>query len=376
MIKKLSLFGLVALVLVVALAACGGETADVVPTESTSAEGNTGSQPAAATEETRVKATDVTVAETEATEVAPTEETEADLGSVSEGLDTLTSYKSVLDMRFIGKNADGEEAEKSWTMEEEFTSDPAAQHITMTSSESTAGQTPVVTAWEMYTIGQTSYMISTDAAGTETCISISSGDTTPPTQSAGPDMWGNVSGARYRGTETVNGVRAKHYTWKEGWMVTYGYTAGQGETWVAVDGGYVVRQKVEATGKGVFLAGTDEEGTTSWQWDLTDANESFEIVPPEGCESAATGIPIMADATEQATFGDTISYTSPSAFADVVAFYKDEMPKAGWEASGTPFEMEGFATLEYKKEGSTASVMVSWDESAAKTSVVLTVTKE
>jgi len=373
--KNLSLFALVALVLVVALAACGGGKTDVVPTESTSAEGDTGSQPAAATVETRVKATAVTVTETEA---APAEETEADLDldNVSGGLDTLTSYKSVLDMRFSGKNAAGEEAEKSWTMEEEFTSDPAAQHVTMTSSESTAGQTPVVTVWETYTIGQTTYMISTDAAGTETCISISSGDTTPPTQNAGPDMWGNVSGARYRGTETVNGVRAKHYTWKEGWMLTYGYTAGQGETWVAVDGGYVVRQKVDATGKGVFLAGTDEEGTTTWQWDLTDANASFEILPPEGCESAAAGIPIMPDATDQTTFGEMISYVSPSAFADVVAFYKAEMPKAGWEASGTPSEMEGFATFEYKKEGSTASFMISWDESASTTSVIVTVEKE
>jgi len=373
--KKLSWFGPIALLLIVVLAACGGGgTEEVVPTQSAPDSGS-GSEPAA-TAGTAARATVVSAVETVGAEAVPTEEAETDLENVSTGLDALSSYKSVLDMRFSGKDAAGEASERTWTMEEEFTSDPRAQHVTMTSSESKAGQPAVVTVWESYTIGLISYMITTGADGTASCFSVTSEDATPPTQNAGPDMWGNISDARYVGMDTVNGVRAKHYTWKEGWMVTYGYTGGKGETWVAADGGYVVRQSVEATGKGVFLAGTDEEGTSSWQWDLSDVNTSFEISAPEGCESAATGMPIMADATDKSTFGDTISYTSASAYADVVSFYKDEMPKARWEPSGTPFEMEGFSTLEYKKEGSTASVMISWDESASTTSVVLTVTKE
>jgi hypothetical protein len=188
-------------------------------------------------------------------------------------------------------------------------------------------------------------------------------------------MWGGISDARYVGTETVNGVSAKHYTWKEGSLATFGLASGKGDTWVAVDGGYVVKQTIEATGKGVFLAGTGEEGTTTWEWNVTEPNGSFQIQAPEGCESAAADIPIMADATEKATYGDMISYTSPSAFADVVSFYKTEMPNAGWQASGTPMEAEGFAMLEYTKEERTASLAISLDSSSQKTAVVITVAK-
>lgn len=381
--KKHTLFGWVALLLVLALAACGGgEKVSVVPTGDAASEGTSGSQPAAtsavegaqATAET-VAATAVTAASTEA--AAPTEAAEADLDleSVSEGLAQLRSYKSKLAMRFTGKNASGEAVEKTWTMEEAFILEPRAQQIAWSGSDSTGGQAPTLTKWVTINVGGTSYMISTGADGTETCMAFSSEDSTPPEQGMSPDMWGSIEDARYVGTETVNGVRAKHYTWKEGALAFWGFAEGKAETWVAIDGGYVVKQKIEATGKDILMADSDEEGTTTWDWDVTEANGSFTIEPPAGCESSATGIPVMADAAEKTTFGDMISYTSPSAYADVVAFYKAEMPKAGWEASGTPTEMEGFASLEFTKDGDTASVMISWDASAGKTSVIVNVAK-
>jgi len=207
-------------------------------------------------------------------------------------------------------------------------------------------------------------------------MALSSADVTPPEQALSADMWGSVSDARYVGTETVNGVRAKRYTWKEGSVATFGFAAGKGDTWVAVDGGYVVKQAIEATGKGLFLASADQEGTTTWEWDVTDANGSFEILPPAGCESAAKDIPVMADATDLATVGDFVTYSSASALADVVSFYKTEMPKAGWQPSGTPTEAEGFTMLEFTKDVRTASLSISFDQSSQKTSVFVNVTKQ
>ena len=372
--RNLRLFTLVALVLVIVLAACGGGGATSQPTAGTSAtsETTTGAQPVATT---AVEAGNATPEPT--TEVAATQATEADLSldSVSTGLAGLKSYKSKLDMHFIGKDAQGQAVDKSWIVEESFIVEPAAQDIRWTSSESTGGQPATVTGWENITTGQTTYVISTDASGATTCTAISSADAQPPQQFLSADMWGSISDAKYVGKESVNGVQTKHYVWKEGSLAAFGFAIGKGETWVAVDGDYVVRQAVEATGKGVFLAGSDEEGTTTWQWDVTDANGSFEIAAPAGCESAAKDIPMMADAADLITMGDSINYNSASAFADVVSFYKAEMPKAGWEASGTPTEAEGIAALEFTKEGRTASVFISYDQSSQKTTVVVTVTK-
>jgi hypothetical protein len=372
--RNLKLFTLAALVLVIVLAACGGGGAAPQPTAGTSAtsETTTGAQPVATT------AVEVGQATPESTaEVAPTQATEADLSldSVSGNLTGLKSYKSKLDMHFIGEDAQGQAVDKSWTMEEAFIVEPAAQDVQWTSSESTGGQPTTVTGWENITIGQTAYMISTDASGARTCIAISSADTQPPQQLLSADMWGSISDAKYVGKEGLNGVQTKHYVWKEGTLAGFGFAASKGETWVAVDGDYVVRQTVEATGKGVFLASADEEGTTTWQWDVTDANGSFEIVAPEGCESAAKDIPMMADAAELITMGDSFNYNSASAFADIVSFYKTEMPKAGWEASGTPTEVEGIASFEFTKEGRTAGVFISYDQSTQKTTVVVTVAK-
>jgi hypothetical protein len=366
--KNLKLFLFVGLVLVMVVAGCGGGGAATTgpaaaanPTPGTTS--NTQGAARATTLPAAEGASDVTT------------EQDLSLDSVSEGLTQLRSYKSTLTMRFIGKDSQGQAVDSSWTMQEEFTEQPRAQRVVWTTSESTGGQPAVTSGYEVITIGQSTYMITRDDSGTETCIESSSGDATPPEQMLSADMWGSISDAKYVNTETVNGVRAKHYAWDEGTLVTLGYATGKGETWVAVDGGYVVRQLIEFTGKGLFLAGSDEEGTSTWQWDVTDANGSFQIQAPEGCESAATDLPIMAGATDMFTYGDMISYTSGGAFADVVAFYKTEMPNAGWQPSGTPFEGEDFAMLEFTKDERTASVSLSYSASDQTTSVILSVSQ-
>jgi len=372
--KNLKLITVVGIVLVMVVGACGGGgAASTEPTEGTATSDTTsGTQPTATTAVEVAGATPVPTAEVEATQAS---EEDLNLSSVTGGLAQLQSYKSTMDVHFAGQDAQGQAVETSFKMAEEFILEPRAQRMTWTSTESKGGEAATATSWETITIGQTSYMISTDASGTKTCVVITSSEATPPEQTLSADMWGGVNDASYVNTETVNGILAKHYAWKEGVLAGYGFTSGKGETWVAVDGGYVVRQRIEATGKGTFLAGADEEGTSTWEWNVTDANGSFQIQAPEGCESAAADIPVMADATEQSTYGDTMTYSSPSAFADVVSFYKSEMPNAGWQASGTPTEMEGLEVLEFTKEERTASVMITWDESSQKTSVIITVAK-
>ena len=363
---------LMAFVVALSLGACGGGN-KATPTLAPGSAAATSAPESTAT--TQSAETEVTAAPT--AELAPTQAEEADLNldSVSSGIEQLASYKSSLAMRFIGTDADGQAVDNSWVMEEHFIAAPAAQHIIWSGSEQVGDAPATASRWEMITIGEVMYMISTDAEGVETCMMLSSSDSTPPSSSLTPDMWGGISDARYLGTDTVNGVRAKHYAWKEGALGVWGATEGQAETWVAIDGGYVVRQTVEATGKGVFMAGTDETGTTTWEWNVTEANGTFTIEAPAGCESAAADMPIMADAADKGIMGDLITYTSASPFADVVSFYKAEMLVAGWEATDEPMEMDGIAQLTFSRDGNIASLMITWDEDNQKTNVLISVTK-
>jgi len=131
---------------------------------------------------------------------------------------------------------------------------------------------------------------------------------------------------------------------------------------VATDGGYVVKDVVNwEGGAGLFGAPTaaGESGKGSWNWELTDPNGSFTITPPEGCESAAEGLPILPDATDKTTMGDLTIYKTASKVADVMAFYQKEMPAAGWQPSGEPTSTEGFSSVEFTKDGQTASFTIT-----------------
>lgn len=373
--RNLRLSLLWAAVIAMALAGCGGGGAAISETSAVAEPAPVGTSDIRGTASTPSAVSPAAAAPTVDSVLEVSTEQDLNLDSVSEGLAQLSSYKSKLIMRFTGKDPEGQAVDNWWIMEEEFILEPRAQRVVWTSSESTGGMPAETSSYEIVTIGQTSYMTTQDASGAETCVTTSSSDATPPEQILSADMWGSISDARYVNTETVNGIRAKHYTWDEGSLASLGYVIAKGDTWVAADGGYVVRQAIELTGKGLFLAGTDDEGTSTWQWDVTEANAPFEILAPEGCESAAQDIPMLDDAADIFTFGDTISYTSPSAFADVLSFYKSEMPSAGWQPSGTPWEGEDFAMLEFTKDERTASVSLSYSESDQTTSVVVSVSQ-
>jgi hypothetical protein len=372
--KNIKLFALIALVLLMLVAACGGDKAPATQPPAVA-----GTEPTSVVEQVAVEEGQAPTAEAAPTEevaATPAAEEELSLNSITEGLALLNSYKSKYTIRFTGKGADGKSIDNSWEMAEEFIHNPRAQRILATSSNSTDGQVTDSARWETITIGQTTYMITQNEDGTTSCLSVSSSEATPPEQSLSPDMWGGVSGAKYVNTETVNGIRAKHYAWKEGSFAGFGWLSGQGETWVAEDGGYVVKQRIEGTGKGFLLGDDTDEGTTTMEYEVTEANGSFEILPPEGCEGPSTDIPVMPIALETMTLGDMISYRSPTPLADAVSFYETEMPANGWQASGEPIETEGFTQLTYTKDNRTATIMLTSDASTNETTVLVQVAKE
>ena len=103
-------------------------------------------------------------------------------------------------------------------------------------------------AFEMWQIGDTSYMKSGEDAE---CMSFSTEGAEKDIQKGtfNPSMLGSIEDAKYVGRETVNGIPTKHYKYnsKTGMLTALGEVSG--ETWVATDGGYVVKDTVKWTGR-------------------------------------------------------------------------------------------------------------------------------
>ena len=120
---------------------------------------------------------------------------------------------------------------------------------------------------------------------------------------------------------------------------------------MAVDGDYAVKY--------VFSA-EDQDATYSWDWEVYDINAPFVIEAPADAQTVREDIPVMADATDRASFGTMLSYNTASDLETTIEFYQTEMAAQGWayDEAGS-MVIDQFASLSFNKDGTTASVMIS-----------------
>ena len=139
------------------------------------------------------------------------------------GLDALTSYR--LTWHAEWKSTDqGKEEQGAWDWTEEYTSDPKAHHLSMSTPDSSD---PAKTgAFEMWQIGDTSYMKSGEDAE---CMSFSTEGAENDIQkgSFNPSMLGSIEDAKYVGRETINGIPTKHYKYNSKTGMLTGPRRGQ-----------------------------------------------------------------------------------------------------------------------------------------------------
>ena len=377
MIRRYWLLLTLTILLALTLTACGGKGNDTPSAKETTAPvaqatvRSSAAQKQPAAEPTMETEAVLTDEPTEAPAATP-EDDSLSLASRDTGLDALSSYR--LTWHAEWKSTDqGKEEQGAWDWTEEYTSDPKAHHLTMSTPDSSdPGKTG---AFEMWQIGDTSYMKSGED---DECISFSTEGAEKDIQkgSFNPSMLGSIEDAKYVGRETINGIPTKHYKYnsKTGMLAALGEVSG--ETWVASDGGYVVKDTVKWTGGGGLLglgASTTATGDGSWTWELSDVNKPIEIKPPEGCEGSKIELPIMPDASEKSRFGDMTTYKSAGKPADVATFYKEELAAAGWKPEGEPTEMGDVVMLNFAKDDQKLSVMITASDGA--TQVILTVSK-
>jgi hypothetical protein len=378
-VRRHWIIAVIAALVLLALAACGGGKSTPSPS----------AEPAAAPTQVSEQATPTATPQPMGEAAEPTEEPEptaapeptsapeeADLSldSRAAGLDQLKSYTANWKSEWE-TTGDGKTQQFTWDWIEEYTAEPRALHYIWKANEDGVEKGGI----EIWQIGDTMYMVSAEADGTNNCISfsISDPDSGLKKGSFSPSMLGSLSGAKYVGAENVNDIATKHYRYDEKSTSLAGFGKISGETWVAIDGGYVVKDVLNwEGGAGPFGGGAaaGESGKGTWAWELSNPNGAIMITPPEGCESAAKGLPILPDATDKTSLGDMTIYKTASKPTDVLAFYQKEMAAAGWKPSGEPTSMEGLSALEFTRDSQKATITITSEGEGSQ--VMINVTKE
>ncbi len=371
--KKLIPIVGVILIATLVLSACGGGAAPapsggakLAPTEATKPTAQPTEQPAAQpTEEPATNTTNNATPEG------------LDLSSISSGLGDLNSYKASFRMSFEGTDSNNKPTSSSLSYIEEFVKSPAAKHTIITgigamlgSSDTTPTPDQNAGAIESIEVGGKQYSKMGDIC---TQVTADSGPTAN-TMMDPNSIIGGVRGAQRLGNETVNDVPTVHYKIDSTSLAALGYLNSDGDVWVADPGNYVVKYTFQATstGKEAFFGSAQGQGTIKWDYEVTEINQPIDIQAPANCGGAASDIPMMSDAQDQASFGGMSTYSTPSKLADVIAFYDKEMKAQGWTEGEGGMSTDAMSMKNYTKDGRNVQIVITADASSGKTTVMIT----
>lgn len=265
-------------------------------------------------------------------------------------LSGLTSYRAQFMMVYSGTDENGQAVEFSYTFNESVSTNPAASYFSWTGQGTDVGLQSMGTV-EFIQIGDVSYMLTDDGSGTSECLTFSQQEGgmnqaafTPDNFLLGTDL---SNAQRILPNENVNGVMTRHYRATAAEALLVGLNDYTLDIWVAVDGGYPVRQTLVAQGS--LMGYTNGTGNLEWTYDVLDINGPVDIQAPANCEApAGSDFPQMPDAVDVTSFGEILTYTTPSSAADVSVFYQAQLPPLGWVA-GEITDAAGMLTQVYTR---------------------------
>ena len=126
------------------------------------------------------------------------------------------------------------------------------------------------------------------------------------------------------------------------------------------ESGFLETAQAYATQEGPAIAETAKAIATKLPANTGDIPEDIPVVPGENSELFGSN--------------ELVSYTTGMDLSSVVDFYKTEMPNNGWEKGDQDsLETTNIAYLYFKKQGRSASVVISVNPLNNKTLVVITI---
>jgi hypothetical protein len=272
------------------------------------------------------------------------------------GLSSLSSYKATLTVSFKGTQA-GQAVQWSRTYTLLATQSPSARQLTLVNSDSPQLYMALVdnTIYERH-------------EGENCGISTAEPDDTLAAKWEPAGMLDSVIGADEAGTETVNKVAAKHYTFDERAQGASEIADSTGELWVASDGGYLVRYLLTTMAKANYF-GAGIEGALTWDYELQDVNQPQAIQLPDDCPSGVLDVPMLPDASDITNVPGFISFTTASSLADAAAFYAEQVAALGGQTVNPPVISETMALVGYTQGEKSILVTITKGETGTQVDV-------
>ena len=266
------------------------------------------------------------------------------------GLSDLSSYRATLTVSFKGTQA-GQPAVWSHSYVMLASQNPLTRQLTIDKVGGSAAQVFMVE------VNGTHY----ERQGASACAaSVIEKDTSLAEKWEPAGFLDGVIGAEEAGSETVNGVATKHYTFDERALAQISDAKSTGELWVASDGMYIIRYMLATTG-GADYFGEGIEGTISWDYELTDIGQPFTVTLPTDCPPGIVDAPLLPDATDVLSVPGLLSYSSTTSLSDVVAFYQKQLPTLGWQTADAPPATDAGVLLDFTRGGQQMSVIIGVD---------------
>lgn len=296
----------------------------------------------------------------------------------------LGSYRSTTTVHAEGID-NGQAIQGTIEFTVEFTRDPLAQH-TVISSEGFEDSDEALDT-EIFVLEDTTYM----KLGEEWFSTPA--DSGKPLDDAGfvtsASMLGDTCGWKQQEDLEYNGIAVHNWTLSHSDFtecITPEELAEMGEIhnasgnlYVAVDSNHVVYLDLAFEGQGLAMgvgSAEDrvEDGRVEFGFEMTDMNQPFTIqVPEEALASSAMpeDIPIPDGAEQLTNMFGMITFLSASTPEEVADHFRAEMMSHGWSQVSAD-QYGGTFILEFAKGTRTASLMISTDPDANKTSVLIT----
>ncbi len=256
------------------------------------------------------------------------------------GLEGLQSYIQTLSISF-GGTQDGKPVKYTDTYNQDLNRETNTQFTYSTITDAEGNQEKIIAG----NAGEAYY----SKSGDEKCH-VSWGERAEGIKPFLPaNLLPPLLGAHEDGTEEVNGVQTRRYAFDD---ASLGYPSGtkvEGQVWLAVDGGYVVKYSLHIQDEGAFF-GEGTKGEQNYEYELDEINAVSGPELPEGCLPVLTDFPAMADATDIQRLPEVLAYTSPSDISQIQSFYEQELQDQDWTLSSSHPLSDGGTTLVFLQE--------------------------
>ncbi len=274
-------------------------------------------------------------------------------------LDTVNSYRLLIDAEFTGVGEDGSPFDGTLSGEVVAVKEPPAQSI----SFHIAGiDDPTIEGDEInFEVAQFEDTMQMSMPGFG-CFSGAPDELGDPTEEfsmlVDPDEFlVDVEGVEYSDVETIGGYESDCYIYdKTSFKDDNGNIENaSGKICISHEFSHIVYLQVEGEGEGVFSNDTDDGAPSPesiyLEMTVIDINQPLKIEPLASCaQEAESAYPLMPDARDVNQFGDFVSYISDASLEDILEFYEEALPALGYLPTGDQFTTNSTAITTYADE--------------------------